>query len=174
MSKLSQRNSPFIACWTSDRCFTFPVLKYAIVCSVAAQTIPSRTYILNLTCIGNSAWEFSENWGLAQQATSTSLQDRWTSWPAFKGTSTEEGAWTSAEERTTEDIQQVAGRNTYGCCDCDSTNRTIEWRLTSCMTCRCFLLFLVGVDGHKRSFLSINIVTINRWTSISYTHATNK
>ena len=49
MQELSQKNFLFMVCWTSDRCFTFPILKYAIVCSLAAHTTPSRTYILNLT-----------------------------------------------------------------------------------------------------------------------------
>ena len=57
--------------------------------------------------VGNPAWVCSENRGLSQQATNTSLHDWFTSWTAFKGTSTEEGAWTSTEERSTDGIQQV-------------------------------------------------------------------
>ena len=87
--------------------------------------------------VGNPFWACSENRGPAQQVTNTSQQDQWTSQRACKGTSTEEGDWTSAEERTAQDIQEVAGGNANGCRDCDCTNRAKEWRLTSCRTCRC-------------------------------------
>ena len=103
----------------------------AIVCSLAhcltenqflwgAHCLTCNCYSLFTSCIlhhreltfwiwhvGNPAWVCSENRGLSQQATNTSLHDWFTSWTAFKGTSTEEGAWTSTEERSTDGIQQV-------------------------------------------------------------------